>query len=121
MELNTKKFCQGFLKKLKNLESDPFKTEDIFNYIHELNGVALTYGFEQVGYVTAAAHDLIFEMKEQNFPWSDEVRQAYKSYFEMLGVVFEEGQENHINTKEALHLLDDFKFHLGQITEKDVA
>ena len=121
MELDTKKFCQGFLKKLKTLESKPFAVDQVFNYVHELNGVAITYGFQQVGLVTAIAHELIFQLKEEKYSWDKELEQAYHSYFQMLKVVFEDGQESHVNTKEALHLLDDFKFHLAQISEKDVA
>lgn len=121
MELDTKKFCKNFAVKLDKLQDSDLELNTLFHYVHELNGVAISYGFSNIGFVTVVAHELIFELQEKKIPLTKDMEMLFHSYFEMLEEIFREGSENHLNTKEALHLLDDFKFQLGQISEKDVA
>lgn len=117
MKISNKKFVLTFLD--KTIKSQKMirdkkvnKTQKLFEFIHELNGVAATYGFEQIAMVTKYAHELIYTINSAEKNLDGATLTLYKSYLNMLEMVFEEGAENHSNTKECLHLLDDFKFHL---------
>lgn len=125
MTLDNKKFCKKYLKDLvhhqadfQKLNEDMSSLEKVFKYIHNLNGVALTYGFEHIAFVAASAHELIFHFFDQKRLFNEEIKDLFISYYEMLHIVLQDEEENHLNTKEALHLLDGFKFHLEHLEKK---